>query len=94
MPLIAFGHHEKLDGKGYPRRIVGDAIPIQTRMMTIADIFDALTAQDRPYKPAVPLERALGIMTQEVEGGQLDQELFRLFVAARAFEAAATADAG
>jgi HD-GYP domain-containing protein (c-di-GMP phosphodiesterase class II) len=93
VPLIAFGHHEKLDGKGYPRQIGGEAIPIQTRMMTIADIFDALTAQDRPYKPAVPLERALDIMTHEVQTGQLDQELFRLFVAARAFEAAASGDA-
>jgi HD-GYP domain-containing protein (c-di-GMP phosphodiesterase class II) len=92
VPLIAFGHHEKLDGKGYPRRVTGEAIPIQTRMMTIADIFDALTAQDRPYKPAVPLERALDIMTQEVQSGQLDQELFRLFVAARAFEAATAGD--
>jgi HD-GYP domain-containing protein (c-di-GMP phosphodiesterase class II) len=92
VPLIAFGHHEKLDGKGYPRRIGGEAIPIQTRMMTIADIFDALTAQDRPYKPAVPLERALDIMQQEVGTGQLDTELFRLFVAARAFEAAASGD--
>jgi HD-GYP domain-containing protein (c-di-GMP phosphodiesterase class II) len=52
-----------------------------------------LTAQDRPYKPAVPLERALDIMTHEVQTGQLDQELFRLFVAARAFEAAASGDA-
>jgi HD-GYP domain-containing protein (c-di-GMP phosphodiesterase class II) len=94
VPLIAFGHHEKLDGKGYPRRIAGEAIPIQTRMMTIADIFDALTAQDRPYKPAVPLERALDIMKQEVQGGQLDQELFRLFVAAKAFEGAASGDGG
>jgi HD-GYP domain-containing protein (c-di-GMP phosphodiesterase class II) len=94
VPLIAFGHHEKLDGKGYPRQIGGEAIPIQTRMMTIADIFDALTAQDRPYKPAVPLERALDIMTHEVQTGQLDQELFRLFVVARAFEAAASGDGG
>ena len=94
VPLIAFGHHEKLDGKGYPRRVSGEAIPIQTRMMTIADIFDALTAQDRPYKPAVPLERALDIMTQEVRSGQLDQELFRLFVAAKAFEPAAARDGG
>jgi HD-GYP domain-containing protein (c-di-GMP phosphodiesterase class II) len=94
VPLIAFGHHEKLDGRGYPRRVAGEAIPIQTRMMTIADIFDALTAQDRPYKPAVPLDRALDIMSQEVQGGQLDQNLFRLFVAARAFEAAAGSDGG
>jgi len=86
VPIIAYGHHEKLDGTGYPRRISGDAIPIQTRMMTISDIYDALTAQDRPYKPAVPPARALDIMTQEVETGQLDTELFRLFIEAKVFE--------
>ena len=66
--------------------MTGDAIPIQTRMMTISDIYDALTAQDRPYKKAVPRERALDILTQEVKIGQLDTELFRLFVAAKVFE--------
>jgi HD-GYP domain-containing protein (c-di-GMP phosphodiesterase class II) len=86
IPLIAFGHHEKLDGRGYPRRVTGEAIPIQTRMMTISDIYDALTAQDRPYKRAVPRDRALEILTQEVDAGQLDPELFRLFVAAKVFE--------
>src|SRR5437879_10265598 len=75
-----------MDGHGYPRRVTGDAIPIQTRMMTISDIYDALTAQDRPYKKAVPRERALDILTQEVKIGQLDTELFRLFVAAKVFE--------
>jgi HD-GYP domain-containing protein (c-di-GMP phosphodiesterase class II) len=94
VPLIAYGHHEKLDGRGYPRRITGDAIPIQTRIMTISDIYDALTAQDRPYKRAVPLERAMDILTQEVKEGQLDAELFRLFVDAKVFERAATADGG
>src|SRR6266704_4632102 len=53
IPIIAYGHHEKLDGGGYPRRVTGEAIPIQTRMMTISDIYDALTAADRPYKSAV-----------------------------------------
>src|SRR5256884_1176063 len=53
IPLIAYGHHEKLDGHGYPRGVTGDAIPVQTRMMTISDIYDALTAADRPYKSAV-----------------------------------------
>ena len=85
VPIIAYGHHEKLDGRGYPRGIAGDAIPIQTRMMTISDIFDALTAADRPYKRAVALETALDIMTQEVKQGQLDAELFRLFVEAKVF---------
>jgi HD-GYP domain-containing protein (c-di-GMP phosphodiesterase class II) len=86
IPLIAYGHHEKLDGRGYPRRITGDAIPIQTRIMTISDIYDALTAQDRPYKRAVAPERALDIMTHEVKDGQLDAELFRLFVAGKVFD--------
>jgi HD-GYP domain-containing protein (c-di-GMP phosphodiesterase class II) len=87
IPIIAFGHHEKLDGTGYPRRISGDAIPIQTRMMTISDIYDALTAQDRQYKPAVAPQRALDILTKEfIQRGQLDTELFRLFVEAKVFE--------
>ena len=87
VPMIAYGHHEKLDGAGYPRRVAGDAIPIQTRMMTISDIYDALTAADRPYKSAVAPARALDIMVEEVRAGQLDQELFRLFVDAKVFEA-------
>ena len=86
IPIIAYGHHEKLDGGGYPRRVTGEAIPIQTRMMTISDIYDALTAADRPYKPAVAQARALDIMTDEVRIGQLDSELFRLFVDAKVFE--------
>jgi len=88
IPDIAYGHHEKLDGRGYPRKIHGEAIPVQTRMMTISDIFDALTAQDRPYKRAVPSDRALDIMKQEVTGGQLDGDLYRLFVDGRVFESA------
>jgi len=87
VPMIAYGHHEKLDGGGYPRRVTGEAIPIQTRMMTISDIYDALTAADRPYKSAVAPARALDIMVEEVRAGQLDQELFRLFVDAKVFEA-------
>jgi HD-GYP domain-containing protein (c-di-GMP phosphodiesterase class II) len=86
VPDIALGHHEKLDGSGYPRQVQGEAIPLQTRMMTIADIFDALTAQDRPYKRALPATRALDILTDEVERGQLDEALFRVFVEARVWE--------
>lgn len=86
VPLIAYGHHEKLDGSGYPRRVRGKDIPIQTRMMTIADIFDALTAADRPYKRAVDRVRALDIMAEEVNAGMLDTELLRLFTAAKVFE--------
>ena len=87
IPMIAYGHHEKLDGKGYPRRVTGEAIPIQTRMMTISDIYDALSAADRPYKAAVAPARALDIMADEVRAGQLDQELFRLFVEGKVFQA-------
>jgi HD-GYP domain-containing protein (c-di-GMP phosphodiesterase class II) len=86
IPDIARGHHEKLNGSGYPRRVQGDAIPLQTRMMTIADIFDALTAQDRPYKRALPAPRALDILSDEVKQGQLDAELFRIFLEARVWE--------
>jgi HD-GYP domain-containing protein (c-di-GMP phosphodiesterase class II) len=86
IPLIAFGHHEKLDGSGYPKRKRADEILPQTRMMTISDIYDALTAQDRPYKRAVPPTRALDIMSQEVTRGQLDKDLFKVFVDAKVYE--------
>ena len=86
IPAIAYGHHEKLDGTGYPRKVAGEQIPIQTRMMTIADIYDALTAADRPYKRAVPMQRALDILMDETGAGQLDEELLRLFVEGKVFE--------
>ena len=86
IPMIAYGHHEKMDGRGYPRRITGEAIPLQTRMMTISDIYDALTAQDRPYKRAVSIDRALDILTIEVKEGQLDAELFKLFIDGKVFQ--------
>lgn len=79
VPEIAYGHHEKSNGSGYPRGLNHNEIPIQSRMMTIADIFDALTAQDRPYKKSVPTERALEILQMEVSQGNLDPELFRIF---------------
>ena len=85
VPAIAFGHHEKLDGSGYPRGARGDEIPIQTRMMTISDIYDALTAADRSYKPAVAPDRALDILAGEVRAGMLDLELFRVFTEARVY---------
>ncbi len=86
VPDIAHGHHEKLNGTGYPRRVSADQIPIQARMMTIADIFDALTASDRPYKRALPVAKAIDIIADEVTRGQLDGELFKVFVEAKAFE--------
>ena len=86
IPIIAYGHHEKLDGRGYPRRITAEAIPIQTRMMTISDIYDALTAQDRPYKRAVSSERAIDILSHEVKEGQLDSDLFKLFIDGKVYQ--------
>lgn len=80
IPTIAGNHHEKLDGTGYPKGLFADDIRVETRMMTIADIFDALTASDRPYKKAVPLTKALDIIADEVKQGKCDPELFRIFV--------------
>jgi HD-GYP domain-containing protein (c-di-GMP phosphodiesterase class II) len=82
VPEIAYAHHEKLDGKGYPRAISAEQIPVQSKMMAISDIYDALTASDRPYKKAVPHEMALDILQKEADLGQLDKELLRIFVEA------------
>ena len=87
IPQIAYGHHEKLNGRGYPNAVTGEAIPVQTRMMTIADIFDALTAKDRPYKRAVPTDRAIAILHMEAKDGMLDKSLLDAFVEARVFDA-------
>jgi HD-GYP domain-containing protein (c-di-GMP phosphodiesterase class II) len=86
VPEIAAKHHEKLDGTGYPTSASGTQIPIQSRMMTISDIYDALTASDRPYKKAVPAEKALDIINMEVKGGKIDVHLFEIFVASGAFK--------
>jgi len=82
VPEIAYGHHEKLDGRGYPRAIPGPKIAVETRMMTISDIYDALTASDRPYKRALPAEKALDILGDEAKRGQIDAPLLGVFVEA------------
>jgi HD-GYP domain-containing protein (c-di-GMP phosphodiesterase class II) len=87
VPLIAYGHHERLNGRGYPRAVGADEIPVQTRMMTIVDVFDALTATDRPYKRAVPWANALDILQMEANSGMLDTYLLKTFIDARVFEA-------
>ena len=89
IPEIVYGHHEKLDGSGYPRRLSGDQIPLQARMMTVCDIYDALTAQDRPYKRAVPVRTALDILHAEADEGKLDKDLLEVFVAKKIFHATA-----
>jgi HD-GYP domain-containing protein (c-di-GMP phosphodiesterase class II) len=86
VPDIAFAHHERVNGTGYPRRVDLKSIPIQSRAMSISDVFDALTAQDRPYKAAVPLERSLRILEEDAKVGNLDPELLQLFIEAKVFE--------
>ena len=86
IPEIAYGHHEKLDGSGYPRGLTGEQIPLQARMMTISDIYDALTAQDRPYKRAVSNTVALDILHDEAGQGKLDNDLLDIFVAKKIFQ--------
>jgi HD-GYP domain-containing protein (c-di-GMP phosphodiesterase class II) len=86
VPEIARAHHEKLNGTGYPYKLSGDEIPLPTKMMTICDIFDALTASDRPYKRAVPVDRALSILESSVRAGEIDGELFNIFCDAKVYE--------
>ena len=86
VPDIAGAHHEKLDGSGYPKRARAEQIPVQSRMMAIADIYDALTAMDRPYKKAVRADEALAILDAERRAGALDSALLDLFISARVFE--------
>src|SRR5450759_2523292 len=90
IPDFAWGHHEKLDGSGYPRGLRGNEIPMQTRMMTISDIYDALTARDRPYKRAVPPAKAIDILKSEAGEGKLDSELLDVFIAKRVYDLTAT----
>jgi HD-GYP domain-containing protein (c-di-GMP phosphodiesterase class II) len=77
---IVRGHHEKLDGSGYPDGVTGDQLSLETRIMTVCDIFDALTASDRPYKKAMPVEKALQVLQWEAKDGMLDKDIVELFV--------------
>jgi HD-GYP domain-containing protein (c-di-GMP phosphodiesterase class II) len=79
LPRIAGAHHEKLDGSGYPHGLTDAEIPTQSKIMAIADVFDALTAWDRPYKKAMPLDRALAVLDMEAKERHLDGELVDLF---------------
>ena len=73
MPEIAGSHHEKMDGSGYPRGLRGDQILMQTRILTVVDVFDALTAEDRPYKKAMSEQRALSVIEHEAAAGAYDE---------------------
>ena len=80
VPEIAGGHHEKMDGTGYPKRIMGGDMSVPARVMAIADVFEALTAADRPYKKPKTLSESIRIMSFMVKDQHLDSELFRLFL--------------
>ena len=80
VPEYAGGHHEKINGTGYPRRLTGDAMSVPARMMVIADVFEALTARDRPYKEAKTLSEAIKIMDLMCKNGEIDPDLFELFM--------------
>ena len=88
IPRIVRAHHEKLNGTGYPFQLHGEEIPVQTKMMTICDIFDALSASDRPYKKAIASDRALDILEMCVKNQELDPELYRLFLEAKIYQLA------
>jgi HD-GYP domain-containing protein (c-di-GMP phosphodiesterase class II) len=86
VPEYAGGHHERMDGKGYPRGLTRDQMSVQARIMGIADIFEALTARDRPYKPGKSLTESLQILGQMRLNGHIDPELFDIFVRSRVYE--------
>ena len=80
VPEYAGGHHEKMDGTGYPRKLTKDEMSLPARIMAIADIFEALTASDRPYKPPKKLSDAIKIMSFMKKDAHIDGELFELFL--------------
>lgn len=86
VPDIAYAHHERLNGRGYPRQLTETDIPVQSKLMAISDVYDALTAADRPYKAAVTVERSLEILEQEAKVNLLDTEALRIFIEARIYE--------
>ena len=88
MVTYASGHHELLNGDGYPRHLSGDEIPLQTRLITVADMFDALTASDRPYKHSVTADKALEILRAEAAAGRLDPELVKVMAESESYRKA------
>ena len=80
VPAIAGAHHERMDGQGYPQGLVRDQISMQGRILGLADVFEALTARDRPYKPGMSLKRALSILESMRDEGHIDGDLFEVFV--------------
>ena len=86
MPEIAGQHHEKMKGGGYPNGVKAAQTPLGSRIMAVADVFDSLTASDRPYKPAIPLERALQILQSMADEGDLDPDVVKLMIDTKIWE--------
>jgi len=86
VPVFAAGHHEMLNGSGYTKHITADQIPIQTRIITISDIYEALIAKDRPYKKSMGPIESLAILKEEAQNGKLDKELIRIFIEKKVYE--------
>ena len=86
VPRIAADHHEKLNGYGYPEGRKADDLETRSRILAIADVFDALTAKDRPYKPAIPIDKSIEILEDDASKGGLDSELVAIFKNERAYE--------
>lgn len=83
---IAAGHHEMIDGSGYPLGIKGEDLPLQARIMAVADIYDALTAADRPYKKAFPFEKAIAILREDAQKGRLDTRVVEFMINNKLYE--------
>jgi HD-GYP domain-containing protein (c-di-GMP phosphodiesterase class II) len=86
VPEFAGGHHERMDGKGYPKGLKREQMSVQARMMALADVFEALTAADRPYKKPMTLSQALRVLKGMVASGHIDPDLYALFVRSRTFD--------
>ncbi|HEY6051322.1 MAG TPA: HD domain-containing phosphohydrolase, partial [Thermoanaerobaculia bacterium] len=85
VPEWAYAHHERLDGTGYPRSLAADRIPLAVRAIAISDIYDALAAHDRPYKRAVPDDRAIEILIGEAARGAIDRAMLDLFIGEKVY---------
>ena len=85
IPQIAAAHHEKLNGGGYPAGLTETEIPVPSKILAVCDIFDALTASDRPYKKAVPLDKSLSILQEEASRGIIDGTIVDAFIGSQAW---------
>ncbi|HLG42712.1 MAG TPA: HD domain-containing phosphohydrolase, partial [Planctomycetota bacterium] len=94
IPNIAATHHEKLNRSGYPWKLGADEIPLGGKILAIADIFEALTAQDRPYKPPIPFDKTCAIIREEISQGKLDADVFEIFLKYRVYRQHLDAETG